>query len=74
MSTANPGVPMEQPSLEQKIDAAVAEASQLIAPFSAPVATAIAAGAEVEPIISSIIKLFTLAFHHSVKQQTAAQA
>jgi hypothetical protein len=73
MSAGNPGVPVEQPTLEQKIDAAVQQAAQIVAPFSAAAAGAIEAGAEVEPIISGIVQLFVGLFTHHVKQQTAPQ-
>jgi len=69
MSAPATGVPQVPPTLEQQIDAAVAEASQIVAGFSPAVGQAIQMGAAVEPVISGIVHMFIGLFHHSVKKQ-----
>jgi len=69
MATLSPLVPAQPvQSLEQTIDAAAAEAGQIVAAFSPTAATAIEAGAEVEPIISGIVHMFIGLFKHHAKQ------
>lgn len=60
------------PNLEQQIDAAVQKAASIIAPFNSTAATAIAAGAEVEPVISGIVHMFIGLFKHHAKQAITA--
>ena len=71
MDTTQPGEAVATPSLEEKIDAAVAEAGQLVAPFNAAAAKAIEMGAELEPAFSAAIHAFIALFKHSVKKQSA---
>ena len=56
-----------QPTLEQKITAAVAQSAQIIAEFSPTVAAIIDAGLIVEPDISGLVRLFAALFHHHQK-------
>lgn len=62
------------PSLEQQIDAAAAKASGIVAQFSPQAAAVIAAGTEVEPIISGIVQMFIGLFRHHVKKAASSPA
>ena len=55
------------PTLEQKIDAAAAQASQIVATFSPAAGAAIEAGVAVEPVVSGLVQMFIALFHHHVK-------
>lgn len=67
MSTA-PFVPSSaQPTLEQKIDTAAAQASTIVAAFSPAAAAAIQAGVAVEPVISGLIHMLAALFAHHAK-------
>jgi hypothetical protein len=65
---------MDPQSLEQKITNAAGEASAIVAHFSPAAGAAIAAGVEVEPVVSGLVKLFAHFFHHSMKKSVAAPA
>jgi hypothetical protein len=58
----------QQPGLEDKIEAAAAKASEIVAAFSPAAGQAIAMGVEVEPVVSGLVKLFIHFFHHHVKK------
>lgn len=70
MSTqAQPGVPSNSsPTLEQKLDDAAVQASQVVAAFSQPAAVLIQSGVAIEPVISGIVKLVIGLFAHHAKQ------
>lgn len=69
MSTAPAFTPQATaaPSLEEKIDGAAAQASQIVAAFSPAAAVAIQAGVAVEPVVSGLIKMFIELFKHHAK-------
>lgn len=68
MSAGAVPVQVDQASLEQKITGAAAQASSIVAMFSPAAAQAVAAGVEVEPIVSGLVKLFIHFFtHHATK-------
>lgn len=73
MATATPGIPVQQLTLEEKIDQAALKASEIVNQFSPSIGNAIAAGAEVEPLIKGLVQMFISLFHHDVKKQSAAQ-
>lgn len=56
-----------QPSLEDKILAAVADSEKVIAAFSPTIAGLVAAGVAVEPVISGMVKLVIGIFQHHTK-------
>lgn len=58
---------------EQKIDAAAEKAAELLAPFNQAAATAVAAGAAVEPIIGNLVRMFVDLFKHHAKQTVSGQ-
>lgn len=68
MSAAAQPVPEGQQQLEDKITAAAAKASEIVAMFAPGAAAAIQAGVAVEPVVSGMVKLFVHMFHHHVKQ------
>lgn len=70
MSAAQPGVPQAQPSLEQKIDEAAAQASSIVSTFSPAAAAAIESGVAIEPVISGMVHMFIGLFKHHAKQAT----
>lgn len=72
MATAVPGVSPQPTTLEEKIDQAALEASAIVNKFSPSIGAAVAAGAEVEPLIKGLVQMFISLFHHSVKKQTPA--
>lgn len=65
---ATPATPQPQLTLEQQIDSAAEKASTIVQQFSPQAAAAVAAGAEVEPIISGIVQMFISLFRHHAKQ------
>lgn len=70
--TVTPAVPQ---TLEQKIELAAAEASQIVSIFSAPAAAAIQAGVAVEPVVSGFLQLIIALFkHHTSQTATSASA
>ncbi len=73
MSTTAPGVPVVQQSTEEKIDQAISEAAQIVNHFSPGIATAIAAGAEVEPVISAMVHMFISLFRHKMAKPATGQ-
>jgi hypothetical protein len=74
MSAGTAAVPSEQASMEQKIEDAAAKASEIVSAFSPAAGTLIQMGVEVEPVISSLVKLFAHFFQHHLKKSTAAPA
>jgi hypothetical protein len=70
---SNTATPAAQPSLEQKIDTAVAQSAQIVNAFSPSIARALEAGAEVEPLISGMVQLFISIFRHHVTKPSPAQ-
>jgi hypothetical protein len=71
---AIPGSPVsEQPSLEQKLCDATAQAAQIVAGFSKPAAVLIESGVAVEPIVSGLIHMIAGLFHHHAKQAAAGK-
>lgn len=72
MATAAPGVPVQQLTLEEKIQIAITKAGEVTALFVPAAGAAIAAGAEVEPIIAGMVHLFLGIFQHHAKQQVAS--
>jgi len=61
----------QQPSIEDKILLATAEASKIAELFSRPIAEAIRAGVAIEPVISGIAKLIAGVFHHHLGHKPA---
>lgn len=69
-ATAAPGG-NGQPTLEQRIDTAVAEAAQIVATFNPGIAALMAAGVSMEPVFSGFIHMIGLVFkHHATKATT----
>lgn len=66
------GLPSTTPplSLEQKIVTAAAEAAQIVSMFNPTAAAAVAAGAELEPIVSGMVQMFIALFRHKVAKPT----
>lgn len=60
----------QQLSLEQKLDAAAAQASTIVAAFSPAAAIAIQAGVAVEPVVSGLIHMFVALFKHHAATAT----
>ena len=73
MSSPVPGVPVQQPTLEEKIQIAITKAGEVTSLFVPAAGSAIEAGAEVEPIIAGLVHMFLGIFQHHVKQQVATQ-
>lgn len=72
MDPQNQGDAPAKPSIESVIDSIVAKAAQDLAPVAPVVATALAAGAEFEPVISGLIHMFAGLLKHHAKPQPAA--
>jgi hypothetical protein len=62
-----------QQSLEQRIDEAAAQASDIVAKFSPQAGALCRAGAELEPVISGLVHMFVGLFKHHVKQGSSQQ-
>lgn len=73
MGTTATAIPVQQLTLEEKIDQAALKASAIVNQFSPSIGNAIAAGAEVEPLIKGLVQMFIALFHHNVKQPSAGQ-
>jgi hypothetical protein len=60
--------PVTPQTLEQKIETAAAEASQVVSIFSPAAAAAIQGGVAVEPVISGFVQMLIALFKHHTKQ------
>lgn len=65
MST-QPAAPQAAQTLEQRIDAAIAEAGQIAGGFSPAIGALIEAGVSVEPVISALFQGIAALFHKRV--------
>lgn len=72
MADTTQGDAPAKPSIETIIDGIVAKAAADLAPVAPVVATALAAGAEFEPVISGLIHMFAGLLKHHAKPQPAA--
>ena len=73
MATVAPVPVPAQPTLEQRLDTAALQASQIVSAFSPGAAVLIQTGVAVEPVIGGLVHMIAGIFKHHAKQAVAGK-